>query len=165
MEDIKYKPIGKEDEKLEFLKTQCKKAVEMLLEAMKKMDYGMRFKAFEFTNIKDNEIGPLSDLISTAIAIEINSQAKETLNTHTYECKIEKADDKHYFWIMVKKEKPDWESVPKVEELPIEDVVLPEKQESEESESDISEESIPKKVEVEFETLSTHYTNALNYIV
>ena len=128
MEDIKYKPVGKQDERLEYLKDMCKQAVELFLVAMEKMEFGMRFKAFEFQGLKDDEINPLSDVITTAIAIELKAQAKDTLDNITYDCKVDKCDTeegRYDFWITARREKPDWNAVPKMEEAPIEEITIP----------------------------------------
>lgn len=125
-DSIKYRPVGKQDENLEYVKENCKKAVQMLLEAMEKMEYCMRFKAFDFYHLKKEEVNAMSDLISTAIAIELKEQAKETLDTITYDCAMVQHEEEHYhFWITAKREKPDWSAVPKMEETPIEEVTIP----------------------------------------
>lgn len=172
MSDISYKPVGKQDERLDYMKDMCKQAVELFLKAMEKMEYGMKFKAFDLFHLKEEEAKSLSDVISTAIAIELNKQAKDTLDEITYDCKLDKTPEKdgeYAYWIYAKREKPDWSKVPKMEETPIEDVVIPKIQDSE-SQSEKSEESVPDLPKVKFETLNdvsggTHYTNAINYIV
>lgn len=156
MSDVEYKPVGKQDERLEFVKDMCRQAVEGFIEAMKKMEFGMRFKAFDFLNIKDEEVNSLSDLISTAIAIEINKQAKDTLDTITYSCKMEKSEEGHSFWLNATKEKPDYDKVPKMEETPIEDITIPKIQDSQ-SESE--------KTESDSQSDRTDCINAVNYIV
>lgn len=128
MENIAYKPVGKEDKNLTHMKTLCKEAVKTFVEAMDKMEFGMRFNAFKFQFLKDEEVDGLSDIVSTAVAIELKEQAGHTLDTITYECSIVKCEeqpDTHDFWISAKKVKPDWSKVPKMEERPIEEAILP----------------------------------------
>ena len=128
MSDIKYRPVGKQDEHLEYVKDMCKQAVKMFLEAMEKMEFGMRFKAFDFLHLKPEEVSAMSDLISTAIAIELKEQAKDTLDDITYDCNMIKAEgeeEQYGFWISAKREKPDWTKVPKMDETPIENVTIP----------------------------------------
>ena len=125
MSEIEYKPEGKQDPKLDYVLNLCKETVQMFLKAMEKMTVGMKFKAIELKNLSPQEVTPTVDLLSTAIAIELNSQAKETIQEITYNCYMEKVENEegaYDLWITAKREKPDWTKVPKIEESPIQEL-------------------------------------------
>ena len=121
--DIPVLTTGKKDERLDYFLSVCKQAVTVFVDGLTKMEYAMRYKAIELSGIKDEEINGMTDLISTAIALEINKQAKETISEITYAFSTEPlGEGKYNIWLTARKEKPDYSNVPKMEEAPITDV-------------------------------------------
>ena len=113
---------GKQDVNLEYIKKMCKDAVKGMVKAMEKMEYGMKYKAFELSNIPEEQRPAFCDLLGTAIAIEIKEQIPDTLNTITYDTRIENDKDdsnKFSYWLTAFKEKPDY-SKAVADEQPIE---------------------------------------------
>jgi hypothetical protein len=125
------------DERLKYVLESVKKAVEMFLKATKNMEYACRFKAFEMTNVSENDKNALSEVIKEAFAIEIGYQAKDTLDSITYGYHVEAVEEGRYsFWFNAVKEKPVY---PTKEELE----VLDEVKEEEETKDETNEVVLP----------------------
>ena len=123
MENVNLVTTGKQDVNLTYIKNMCKDAVKGMAKAMEKMEYGMKYKAFDLANISEEERPAFCDLLGTAIAIEIKEQIPDTLKTITYDTRIEtdKDDSKKFsYWILAFKEKPDYSKAKVEEDIPIE---------------------------------------------
>jgi hypothetical protein len=97
------------DQRLQYVLDMVKKAVEMFLKASEDMEYACRFKAFEMVNISEVDKNALSEVIKEAFAIEIGTQARETLDEITYGYYVEPVEgeeNKYSFWFSAIKEKP-----------------------------------------------------------
>ncbi len=117
------KRTGKVDERLEYVLSSVKKAVEIFLEGLKKMEYEMRFKAFDVSVLPENDKNALVNLLIDAFAIEIGKVAKETLDDIKYGYEVENKDDGSFsFWFNAKKEKMNWDEVGKEEYVNINEV-------------------------------------------
>lgn len=122
------------DERLKFVLDNVKKAVEMFLKATKDMEYACRFKAFEIVNVSEVDKNALSEVIKEAFAIEIGSQAKDTLDTITYGYHVEPVEgeeNKYSFWFNAVKEKPVYPEKEEIDKLDkIEEVIEDSKEEN-----------------------------------
>lgn len=110
---VEVRRNGAIDPRLEYVLEIVKKAVEVFVEAVKKMEYACRFKAFELHNItKDEERDALINVIKEAVAIELGKQAENTLNDIKYDYYVESVDEgkQSIFWLSAVKEKPDYEN-------------------------------------------------------
>lgn len=109
MKQPKVEYTNEIDQRLKYVLDTVKKAVEMFLKASKDMDYACRFKAFEMVNVSEVDKNALSEVIKEAFAIEIGTQAKDTLDTITYGYYVEPVEgeeNKYSFWFNAIKETP-----------------------------------------------------------
>jgi hypothetical protein len=112
----------KRDERLEQLKATVNGAVETFVEASKKAEDKMSFKAFTLGEVSLKEQYSLSDIILTQAAIHLKEYTHDSIDKYTYSCatSLEGEDDKNLvIWFNFSKEKP---GPPEVVELTDEDI-------------------------------------------
>lgn len=107
-----YVKNEKKDERLEELKETVNKAVEIFVEAAKKAEDKMAFKAFTLGGEMDLAAQySLSDIILTQAAIHLKEYTPHTLEKYTYTCATsieEEGDEKSLaVWFNFSREKPE----------------------------------------------------------
>ena len=75
---------AKQDERLEELKKMVNTAVETFVEAAKKAEDKMAFKAFTLRDMELDKAYALSDIILTQAAIHLSEYTPHSLNKYTY---------------------------------------------------------------------------------
>ena len=113
----------KKDERLEEIKDMVNKAVEVFVDAAKKAEDKMAFKAFTLGQQTLEQQYALSDIILTQAAIHLKEYTHDSLEKYTYTCATnveENGDEKNLIvWFNFSREKPE---EPKNIELTDEDI-------------------------------------------
>lgn len=106
-----YVKNEKKDERLEAMKSMVNEAVEVFVEASKKADDKMAFRAFTLGVVSLEEQYALSDIILTQAAIHLKEYTHDSLEKYTYSCATsveEKEDEKCLvIWFNFSREKPE----------------------------------------------------------
>jgi hypothetical protein len=101
----------KRDERLEQLKATVNDAVQTFVEASKKADDKMSFKAFTLGKVSLEDQYGLSDIILTQAAIHLKEYTHDSLEKYTYSCATsveEDGDEKSLvIWFNFSREKPE----------------------------------------------------------
>jgi hypothetical protein len=101
----------KKDERLEYIKSSVNKAVEDFVEASKKAEYKMSFKAFTLGEMDLAQQYALSDTILTQAAIHLKEYTHDSLEKYTYSCatSVEEDDKGEHLiiWFNFVREKPE----------------------------------------------------------
>lgn len=86
---------GKEDEKLQQFKDTVNNAVDVFINALPKMKEKMAFRAFELSDMKEEEAKNFADIILTQFAIRLKEVVPETLDIYTYNGSIVSVSENH----------------------------------------------------------------------
>lgn len=101
---------GKKDEKLEELKKVVNSAVETFVDASKKAEEKMSFRAFTLRDMDIEKQYALSDIILTQAAIHLSEYTPHSLEKYTYTTAttIEEEDDEKHLvlWFNFSREAP-----------------------------------------------------------
>jgi hypothetical protein len=104
----------KKDARLEEIKKMVNKAVETFVDASKKADHKMSFRAFTLKYMTLEEQYSLSDIILTQAAIHLKDYTHDSLEKYTYTCATSVEDDEEnkneknlIIWFNFSREKPE----------------------------------------------------------
>lgn len=86
---------GSEDDKLKEFKDAVNTAVDVFVNALPKMKEKMAFRAFELSDMKEDEAKNFADVILTQFAIRLKELVPETLDIYTYNGSIVSVSENH----------------------------------------------------------------------
>jgi hypothetical protein len=118
---VKVEPqvLGKKDDRLEYLLQQVKEGVSIFTEAVRKSSdehESVAFKAFTLKTERKEEADAIFDVIMSAVAIELKTQAEDLISKftfyHTHE-QSEEAKEHHLFLFCRKVAPPTKEEIDK----------------------------------------------------
>ena len=107
---MKVEPSGiKVDERLQYLLDEVKKAVGIFSEGVRSSteeQVGISFKAFTLKSKSEAEVKAIFDVIMSAVAIELSTQAKDLIAIYTFYHSVEKGEEESSLMLHCRKVAP-----------------------------------------------------------
>lgn len=98
-----------QDDRLQFLLDEVKKGVGIFVEGIRKSteeQVGISFKAFTLKSKSEAEVKAIFDVIMSAVAIELSTQAKDLIAIYTFYHSVEKGEEESSLMLHCRKVAP-----------------------------------------------------------